>query len=745
MKYWIIQLAGTIRPEWMDRIAAIQAYLMQPYPWYSYLCGATEEQAEKLQRLDFVSSIKRLAPEMKYDFSLFEELEQSNTVKKSQTCWVQLFDHSLSTKSLEKWGNRFGKVLQTSNQMDVLLDIPLANVSLLAKEEIVYRISPKIPFVGEGEVSCQIVAGNYDASNEAYNGSSVLSASLAYRKRYQSWLDKIEVDGTGIRVSVLEPDGYVDQSHPALANRIYYPKKDVQLKQNKDITYNQIVKINKLHSHGTCVAGIVMAKPDSSQPTNLELDSNNLYYGLGIAPGSTVVSQLANQEQEYEYCRIAVRNGALIQNASFGPDYPRGKGRYVFSEKMMDWAVRNSDNIKKDLTPLCIVVSAGNSGKEGKQKGGITEPGRAKNVITVGNFLNARPELASSTKLNKKNKASVFFNGINYRRGSSSMGDCGDGRIKPDVVAPGAYSIAPADENLNGIKSKKVINQNYYCFGGTSAAAPQVSGACALLMQWWKKKFNVYPSPAMLKAILINTAVDTHWLTQWDSQNKALDSSWTSPLRSGNIPNMEQGWGRICLNNFFFPPEAPESFCAFFDQDKQYLVKHDADNPKQFHFKVQVKSSNSPLKATLVWTDFSGVEGSGKKGVPCIVNTLGFRMETGTYTGNNSYFGNNFNGGWSQHGGGMDNYSENTCGVPINNVQNIFIENPTENTDYTFIVAPVGIYADCFQVSQFAKSKATGKWQQDFALMIYNTDPDAVTITTEDYDEQSYKPVTNQP
>lgn len=149
-------------------------------------------------------------------------------------------------------------------------------------------------------------------------------------------------------------------------------------------------------------------------------------------------------------------------------------------------------------TPICeacnhlvgagtvVVVAAGNTGFEGgpsleKRSIGsgyraisITDPGNADSVITVGSTHRRDPHLY----------------GVSY---FSARGPTGDGRRKPDLLAPGEKitSLTP-----NGGSRR---------MDGTSMAAPHVAGAAALLMARYPELIG---RPGRIKEILMSTATD---------------------------------------------------------------------------------------------------------------------------------------------------------------------------------------------------------------------------------------------
>ena len=241
------------------------------------------------------------------------------------------------------------------------------------------------------------------------------------------------------------------------------------------------------HDHGTHVAGILgsnwLAK-DSNGATDEDL--------IGICPDIEMYDLriLGPDGSGDEFMVMAALQFVRWLNST--------------NDFMVVHGVNMSLSIPHDVanyacgrTPICeeserlvasgvvVVVAAGNQGyRKYTTEGGIpteayntisiTDPGNADQVITVGATHRARPHTY----------------GVSY---FSSRGPTGDGRPKPDLVAPGEKITAPLPNGMAGLKD------------GTSMAAPHVSGAAALLMARHNELFGL---PLRVKQILRDTATD---------------------------------------------------------------------------------------------------------------------------------------------------------------------------------------------------------------------------------------------
>jgi hypothetical protein len=243
------------------------------------------------------------------------------------------------------------------------------------------------------------------------------------------------------------------------------------------------------HAHGTHVAGILAGDWRAGEDgATWDAPEENL---VGVCPDLRLydLRVLDSRGEGDEFSVMAAlqfirylnshREQAIIHGANLSLSIPHDVANYACGRTPV---CEECERVTS--SGVVVVAAAGNDGYmqyatprgsvQGYRSISISDPGNTEDVITVGATHRYQPHTY----------------GVSY---FSSRGPTGDGRLKPDLVAPGEKIKAPVPGRAADSKD------------GTSMAAPHVSGAAALLMARHRELLGM---PRRIKKILCDTATD---------------------------------------------------------------------------------------------------------------------------------------------------------------------------------------------------------------------------------------------
>ena len=337
----------------------------------------------------------------------------------------------------------------------------------------------------------------------------------------------------------------------------------------------------------------------------------------GVAPEAELYFQAMENDNSgnFQWASInnmlntAYNNDARIHTNSWGSSSSSDWGVYTSSSEDVDDRTRYYDQYYSGREGLVVLFAAGNDGPDSDT---IGSPATAKNPITVGNSQNR------------------YQGAPNSIMDGSSRGPVDDGRIKPDILAPGGYVRSCKAQEATDTGGSTWSNNWYLEYTGTSMATPNAAGTAALIREYITEVAQrPEPQGALVKALMILGAQD---------------------IGSRDVPNMDEGWGRIDLKSTL----APNNGRGIWVDDRSVLSS--TGNSKSYSF--DITTANQPFKAVLAWSDERGSRFSNTQ----LVNNLNLLVTTPSGV---EYKGNEFSQGRSIQGGNYDS---------LNNVEVILVD-----------------------------------------------------------------------
>ncbi|MDY7076208.1 MAG: Ig-like domain-containing protein [Chloroflexota bacterium] len=668
--YYIVQFRGPVEKVWKDQVTALGAEILTYLPDFAFKVRMTPVQARQVESLDSVTWVGFFHPAYKLSPNLIHNGTGFYTVRVERGVKVGPVARSIVRSGAQVWRQEGHKLVIAADS--ALLET-IAQVLDVAWVEN-YVLNEK---------------------HNEYGGGVIMGANTAHVNGYDGSTQIVAVADTGIG------DGTPGGAHP-------------------DIPSGRIVDIHNLPGEtDICFENIIddgPQDPDSGHGTHTAVsvlgDGGPNGEARGIAPAARLVFQAVENWVEislicqyffgyedgyylpglpsdlHDLFQQAYDDGARIHSNSWGAPVD---GEYNANCVETDDFVWNNP----DMT---ITTSAGNEGTDTSPANGVVDedsigsPATAKNIITIGASENDRdgsyPCDSSLTYTSHdayqegETCQSMGYNNFLGRYGQryhedfytnpisdditagnpeqmaawSSRGPTDDGRIKPDLVAPGTWILSGYSSLYQEGYGDPVNPQTgeyqwdgwgmpysevYKYMGGTSMANPLAAGAATVVRDYYQKAHSHSASAALVKATMINSAEDLL------DENNDGDNDNDFP-----IPNNHEGWGRINLTN------ATDDSHQFVEE----VTGLGTGGTRSYQYDV---AGGNPFKVTLVWTDYPSTESASQN----LVNDLDLVVRGPG--GLPVYQGNVFSGGWSQTGGSADR---------INNVENIYVQSAVAGT-----------------------------------------------------------------
>jgi len=236
------------------------------------------------------------------------------------------------------------------------------------------------------------------------------------------------------------------------------------------------------------------------------------------------------------------------------------------------------------------IVAAGNAGDDG----GLDVP------KTVGSPANSKNGIGVGATVSWGSSLPNRGYGPSFVTYFSSRGPTADGRMKPDLMAPG-NKILSADARPNG-QGECDDDDDLVYKAGTSMATPVVSGTAAKIRQYFREGYypsgeknsnDAYPNPSggLLKAVLLNGA-------------QALLGVDNVAVRGGVTPSSpydnNQGFGRLSLQDSVYLAGKTNVQLKIWDRES---VPNGGTNTYDVTIDKSGGCQANDLSVTLVWME----------------------------------------------------------------------------------------------------------------------------------------------
>ena len=489
------------------------------------------------------------------------------------------------------------------------------------------RVGPAL----QAEASAEALAAAFSEEG------GILGADVTYEARFCNNVARTErffgadalqgegawLTGAGEVVAVFDSGlssgipGYLGQAgaeafHPGLRGRVMGISPQPWEAMSAPVITHRVGDGNDRSGHGTHVAGSVLGDGTGSENRRFRgvAPGARLFFQAhgtadGLMTGGAYVPPLLDPVFEEAYAA-----GARIHSNSWGGLDAFGTVGAVYS--LSSWSIDRFVWSHQNFLPLFAAANDGTDA-DGDGVGDLgtltSSTALAKNILTVGAAETYRPPVGDGrdadgvevpilcSRFLQTGHAALLEDALGTapgeepdRRGVaffSCRGPLPDGRVKPDLLAPGTHIVSTRraglgrDTSLLGAPATAEEQAYYLAMDGTSMATPLTAGAATVIRQWCREALGVAdPGQALLRALLLHGAASVYPGQFGEGPNREIPSP---------APNGAEGFGLLSLRRALSAARAET-----FDYGETGFVRD---------FPVAVTAEGT-LRAVLTWVDY---------------------------------------------------------------------------------------------------------------------------------------------
>ena len=537
---YIVQCKGVITSAWRKGLIAKGARVLRYVPENAYLVAAAAAAASAIRDGSDFSYFGEYRPEHKLSGAADAVMAQAKSVTAAGSgaegdavaaeFVISLFDATFTDVVTERISALDGCSVSGSGSGSVIrARLTQAGLAAVASWSEVEWVEPFV-------------------APELLNNVAVDAARMNVRSVWPSGASGLGLTGRGQVVAVA--DTGLDTGNASTVHR------DVRGRISRTYGVGRTGQWDDPDGHGTHVVGSVLGSgaASSSSYRGVAYESTLIMQSILNSSGGLSVPSDLNVLFSQAYNDESGKKGARLHSNSWGS----GSQSYSWLLGAYNYSSQDIDQFCFEHPDMLIFFAAGNSGIDYDEDGVIDEDSlcnqaTAKNCMSVGAAENQRtsggysgykwgqawPYNFPESPISGDYISRPAVSGKQGMAAFSSRGPCDDGRIKPDIVAPGTDILSMRSSVGEGMWG--YYNSYYQYSGGTSMATPLVAGTAAVVRQWLvERKGLANPDGATVKAVMLAGA---------KSLTPGQYGTGVAREIPASYPNNVEGWGQANLGN----------------------------------------------------------------------------------------------------------------------------------------------------------------------------------------------------